>query len=223
VARSRLYSGTYPTFPALWQLLLATRDPFKGSYAITDTWPLAVLINTGRIAWVENKFPNHKDTALQSVILGKTVLFEPWPSLEDSARLHLVFTSLEFMTMFLHSKVVSLASNPQPGGPGPCIRVLLWQDGPVIAPSTGFPFWCLLRLGGLRLNILLRLHTGILNLYCPLFTVSRFTTLNMPPCHKSLANLVPFSILIVLPSLPCTCSVWNSVSCPITSKKIQRN
>lgn len=38
-------------------------------------------------------------------------------SLEVSARLHPVFISLDFVTIFfLHSKVTSPAFNPQPGG-----------------------------------------------------------------------------------------------------------
>jgi hypothetical protein len=34
------------------------------------------------------------------IIIGKTTLFEPQPSLQDSARLRLVFTSLDFATIF---------------------------------------------------------------------------------------------------------------------------
>jgi hypothetical protein len=57
------------------------------------------------------------------IVIGKTALFEP--SLENSARFvhswelgHPVSISLDFETVIiLHSKVVSLASNPQPGGP----------------------------------------------------------------------------------------------------------
>jgi hypothetical protein len=46
------------------------------------------------------------------------------PSLEDTARFHPVLT-LDFATiiLFLQSKIVSLASNPKPGGPGLCIYV----------------------------------------------------------------------------------------------------
>jgi hypothetical protein len=33
--------------------------------------------------------------------------------------LYQVVTSLDLVTIFLQSKVISLASNPQPGGPGP--------------------------------------------------------------------------------------------------------
>jgi hypothetical protein len=53
--------------------------------------------------------------------IGITALFEPYPSLEDSARLvyswyeldHQVFTSLDFATIiFLQSKVVSLSPTP---------------------------------------------------------------------------------------------------------------
>jgi hypothetical protein len=39
------------------------------------------------------------------------------------------------VTNSLQRKVVSLASNRQPGGPGPCIYVPQWQNGPVIPPS----------------------------------------------------------------------------------------
>jgi hypothetical protein len=64
---------------------------------------------------------------------------------------HPVFTSLGFATIFfLESKVVSLASNPQPGGLGPCIYVPQWQDCPVKPPGTGFRFRRLLRLAVLR-------------------------------------------------------------------------
>jgi hypothetical protein len=56
------------------------------------------------------------------IIVGKTALFELHTPLENSARLHLVFT-LDFVTNSLQRKVVSLASNRQPGGPGPCIYV----------------------------------------------------------------------------------------------------
>jgi hypothetical protein len=38
---------------------------------------------------------------------------------------------------------------PQPGRPGPRIYILQEQGGPVIPPSTGFPFRRLLRLSGL--------------------------------------------------------------------------
>jgi hypothetical protein len=64
---------------------------------------------------------------------------------------HPLFTSLSFETIiFLQSKVVSLASNPQPGGPGLCIYVSRWQGSPVIPQGTGFPFHRRLRLAGLR-------------------------------------------------------------------------
>jgi hypothetical protein len=62
------------------------------------------------------------------IINGKTALFEPWPSLEDSARLRPVVTYLDFTAvMFLHNKIVSFASNAQPGGTDPCIYVPQWQ------------------------------------------------------------------------------------------------
>jgi hypothetical protein len=61
---------------------------------------------------------------------------------------HLVFTEDFSTVIFLQSKVVILASNPQPGGPGLCIYVPQWQGGPVIPPGTGFPFYHLLCLTG---------------------------------------------------------------------------
>jgi hypothetical protein len=47
---------------------------------------------------------------------------------------------------FFTGKVVSLASSPQHGGPGPCISVPQWQG----RPGTGFPFRRLLRFAWLR-------------------------------------------------------------------------
>jgi hypothetical protein len=62
-----------------------------------------------------------------------------------------VFAFLGFATViFLKIKIVSLASNPQPGGPGPCKCVPQWQGCPVIPPDTGFSFHLLLRFAGLR-------------------------------------------------------------------------
>jgi hypothetical protein len=52
---------------------------------------------------------------------------------------HPVFTSQDFATiMCLQSKIVSLASNPQPGEPDLCIYVLQWKGVPVIPPGTGY-------------------------------------------------------------------------------------
>jgi hypothetical protein len=49
------------------------------------------------------------------IINGKIALLEPQHSLEDSARLHPVFTPFDFVTLiFLQSKVVGLESKPQP-------------------------------------------------------------------------------------------------------------
>jgi hypothetical protein len=70
-------------------------------------------------------------------------LFELWRCLEDSARLHPVFTSLDFATIiYLRSKVVSLA----------CVQPQTWRTRPLyLCPTgTGFPFRRLLRLAGLR-------------------------------------------------------------------------
>jgi hypothetical protein len=90
-----------------------------------------------------------------------SVSSEQQPSLEDSDRLHLVFTSLDIaIIIFLQNKVVSLASNPQRRRLGPCIHVPHWQGSPVIPPGTGFPFRRLLRLAGLRWRFYNRLPHG---------------------------------------------------------------
>jgi hypothetical protein len=59
------------------------------------------------------------------IIIGRAAApFEPYTSLEDSARWHPVFTSSNFATVnCLHIKFMSLASNPQPAGPCPCVYV----------------------------------------------------------------------------------------------------
>jgi hypothetical protein len=62
------------------------------------------------------------------IIVGKTTLFETLSSLVDSARLCLV--SISFF--FSKNKVVSLASNRQPGGLSPHVYV------PQFPPGTGF-------------------------------------------------------------------------------------
>jgi hypothetical protein len=55
---------------------------------------------------------------------SKTTLFKLEPSLEDSARFDRVFIPLDFATIiFLQSKFVSFASNPQPGGSDLCICI----------------------------------------------------------------------------------------------------
>jgi hypothetical protein len=48
------------------------------------------------------------------IIIGKTDLFEPYPSLEDSARFHLVFTSLNFATIFFLYTASASAFHPTP-------------------------------------------------------------------------------------------------------------
>jgi hypothetical protein len=45
---------------------------------------------------------------------------------------------------FFICNAVSLASNPQPGGPGPCIYAPCYRV-PRYPPGTGFPFRCILR------------------------------------------------------------------------------
>jgi hypothetical protein len=59
------------------------------------------------------------------IIVDKTALSEQYPFLEHLSSFDPVLDCLDFAKIFffLQSKVVSLASNPQPGGPGPCIYV----------------------------------------------------------------------------------------------------
>jgi hypothetical protein len=64
---------------------------------------------------------------------------------------HQIFTSMDFATVFfLHSKFISLASNPQRGGPDLCTHVSKWQGGPVTPLDIRFPFHHLLLLIGLH-------------------------------------------------------------------------
>jgi hypothetical protein len=62
--------------------------------------------------------------------------------------------------IYLQSKVISLVSNIQPGGPGLCIYVTQWQDSPIIAPGIGFPFVAFYDSQGYDGGILTLLHTG---------------------------------------------------------------
>jgi hypothetical protein len=74
---------------------------------------------------------------------------------------HPVFTCLDFVTIFfLQSKVVSLASNPQPGGPGLCIYVPQLQGGPVIPQASGSLFIAFYDSQGYGGGILTSLHSG---------------------------------------------------------------
>jgi hypothetical protein len=59
------------------------------------------------------------------IITGKTVISQPCPSLEHCTTfVQSVFISSDFTTVILlQSKVVSLASDLQHGGPGFCIYV----------------------------------------------------------------------------------------------------
>jgi hypothetical protein len=96
-----------------------------------------------------------------NIIIGRTAVFEPWPSLEDSAifvysLLCVVNQTIRFYffgfrnSTFLQSKIVSLASNP----PTWRIRCLYLnpqrQGGPGIPLGTRFPLLRLLRLAGPR-------------------------------------------------------------------------
>jgi hypothetical protein len=98
------------------------------------------------------------------IIIGKTALFEPYPSLEDSARLHPVFHLFGFRNtnfFFLQSKFVSLATtlnleNYVPAFTYPSDRVAqLYPQAPsslFIAPYDPQGY------GG---DILICLHTGM--------------------------------------------------------------
>jgi hypothetical protein len=83
------------------------------------------------------------DFTYLNVIIGRTALFEPHPSLEVS------FLWISQQYFFLQSKVVGLGSNPQPGGPAPCIYIPQWQGGPIISPGIRFPLCRPLLITGL--------------------------------------------------------------------------
>jgi hypothetical protein len=115
----------------------------------------------GCLSWYSTVLPENHELLPQShqwplssitiTIIGKTALFEPWPSLGDSARFvfnqTIGFHFFGFRNNhFLQSNIVNLASNPQPGGPGLYIYVPQWQGGQVIPTGTGFPSRHLLRL-----------------------------------------------------------------------------
>jgi hypothetical protein len=106
---------------------------------------------------------------LTAVVMKKTIFWDIMPYHHHNHWQNSPFWAIAFRTrfcqiasgfhffgfpknIFLQSKVVSLASNPQPGAPGLCIYVPQWQGGPVITPGTGFPFRGLLSLTGLRLR-----------------------------------------------------------------------
>jgi hypothetical protein len=75
------------------------------------------------------------------IIMAKRARLNPQPSLEDTARSDPIFTSLDFVTIFfLQSKVVSLASNPQPGGPGLCIYAPSDREAQIYPKCTRFSF-----------------------------------------------------------------------------------
>jgi hypothetical protein len=74
-----------------------------------------------------------------------------------------VFTYLDFTTIsFLESRVISLVSSPQAGGPGLCIYVPKWQGGLVIPSGTRFLLSLLLWLRATCENILTCPHMGLI-------------------------------------------------------------
>jgi hypothetical protein len=82
------------------------------------------------------------------IIIGNTALLEPQPSLEDSARLHPVFTSFDSSTIIFYG-ARSLALRPTANLEDQVSVFMSPSDsGPVIPPGTWFPFHRLLRLAG---------------------------------------------------------------------------
>jgi hypothetical protein len=72
---------------------------------------------------------------------------------------------LNFATIFvLQNKIVSLASNFQPGGAGPSIYVPQYQDSPVSPQALGSLFVAFYDSQGYGGGILTRLDTG--NIEC---------------------------------------------------------
>jgi hypothetical protein len=92
------------------------------------------------------------------IIIGKTLLIEPWSSLADTGTLYPVFTSLDFVAFFLKNKIISLAFNPQPGGPGPCIYVADEQGGQLYPQAPGSLFVVFYASQGCGGSIITHLH-----------------------------------------------------------------
>jgi hypothetical protein len=92
----------------------------------------------------------------------------PYPSLENSVRSGLVYTSSEFVTITLwQSKVVSLASNPQPGGLGLCIYVPSDRVAQLYTQALGSLFVASYGSQGYGGGTLTRLHTGRFRTFRP--------------------------------------------------------
>jgi hypothetical protein len=103
---------------------------------------------------------------------------------------HPVFTSSDFAKIFFKEKFLSPASNPQPGGPHPCIYVPQRQGCPVIPPGTGFPFRHLLRLSGLRWNYCNPLPHGDLTYYNLLSCFCFFLYVSPPLSYSGQENRI---------------------------------
>jgi hypothetical protein len=79
---------------------------------------------------------------------------------------HPVFTSLDFETViFLQTKVVGLAYNPQPGGPGVCIYVHSDEVAQLYLQAQGSFSLAFCNLQGYSGHIVTRLHTGWAHVY----------------------------------------------------------
>jgi hypothetical protein len=139
------------SYSCLDRILNSTNRPIQSLSGFISSWVKGLQQETNRPSQSSTKAKNElsynfstpyvsgpKDRALK-MYHHYHYHFEPLSSLEHSARLHPVFTSLDFAAI-LQSNVVSLESNPQSGGPGLCIYVPQWQGGPVIHPGTGFHF-----------------------------------------------------------------------------------
>jgi hypothetical protein len=64
-----------------------------------------------------------KGISLFLTIIGKITIFGPWPSLEDSARFHPVFTSLVFAVVFNAARSSALRPTPSLEAQVYCYRV----------------------------------------------------------------------------------------------------
>jgi hypothetical protein len=95
------------------------------------------------------------------MVIGKTALFGAIVFLRRLRQGAFGFHLFVFHNnIFLQSQVVSLASNPQPGGPGLCIYVPQGQGGPIMPPGTGFLFVAFCDSQGYSGGTLTGLHTG---------------------------------------------------------------
>jgi hypothetical protein len=111
---------------------------------------------------------------------------------------HFHFFGFPNNIFFLQSEVISLASNPQPGGSGPYTYVSQWHDGSVILSHNRFPFCHLLRLAGLQWSYSnLPPHGNI-----TIFTIGQFLV------NTAFWIIAVFSVLLITLYLKPICNLF---------------